>query len=263
MDHFVDERDYKLLEKDGYTFFVLMRIMGGNCKLLLSDHERLILCFTEPPFPVWIWTPEDATEEEMEKAYRLAKENSLFADGCSFNIKYELAEYFIKRATDDGRSLTISMNMYAYDCPEPLEPEGNTDGAIHCSGPEDLEELVHFQELFHKEIGIDQKDAAGYRADAEALISSGNMYFWKDAEGHNVASCAFQPNGNMASVNLVYTHPEYRRKHYAEHLVYQVTRIVKDKGYVPMLYTNADYVASNACYEKIGYVLRGKLCTVG
>jgi len=26
---------------------------------------------------------------------------------------------------------------------------------------------------------------------------------------------------------------------------------------------DADYVASNACYEKIGYVLRGKLCTIG
>lgn len=26
-----------------------------------------------------------------------------------------------------------------------------------------------------------------------------------------------------------------------------------------MLYTDADYVASNACYEKIGYVLRGKV----
>ena len=29
-----------------------------------------------------------------------------------------------------------------------------------------------------------------------------------------------------------------------------------------MLYTDADYAASNACYEKIGYVLRGKLCTI-
>ena len=29
-----------------------------------------------------------------------------------------------------------------------------------------------------------------------------------------------------------------------------------------MLYTNANYPASNACYQKIGYVLRGKLCTL-
>ena len=30
-----------------------------------------------------------------------------------------------------------------------------------------------------------------------------------------------------------------------------------------MLYTDADYKASNACYEKIGFILRGKLCTIG
>lgn len=45
-------------------------------------------------------------------------------------------------------------------------------------------------------------------------------------------------------------------------MVYQVTRRVSEMGYMPMLYTNADYRASNACYEKIGYTLRGKLCTV-
>jgi predicted GNAT family acetyltransferase len=67
----------------------------------------------------------------------------------------------------------------------------------------------------------------------------------------------------MASIGLVYTRDEYRRKHYAEHLVYQVSEIVSDLGYLPMLYTDADYVASNACYEKIGYILRGKLCTIG
>lgn len=32
---------------------------------------------------------------------------------------------------------------------------------------------------------------------------------------------------------------------------------------MPMLYTDADYAASNACCEKIGYMLKGKLCTIG
>lgn len=112
MDNFADERDQKQLEQDRYTFFVLRRILGGNCKLLLTDHARLIL-------------------------------------------------------------------------------------------------------------------------------------------------------GNMAAINLVFTRPEFRRKHYAQNLVYQVTKLARDAGYIPMLYTDADYAASNACYEKIGYVLRGRLCTIG
>ena len=62
MDNYVDERDYKLLEGDKYTFFVLRRIIDGPCKLLLSDHERLIICFSTEPFPTWIWTADDSTE---------------------------------------------------------------------------------------------------------------------------------------------------------------------------------------------------------
>ena len=38
---------------------------------------------------------------------------------------------------------------------------------------------------------------------------------------------------------------------------------VKEEGVRPILYADADCVASNAGYEKIGYVLRGKLCTIG
>ena len=262
MDTYVDERDYKILEADKYTFFVLKRIMGGECKLLLSDHERMILCFTGHPFPVWIWTADDASEEEMEKAYQLAKEKKLLTGEFHFNIKYSLAEYFIIRAAEDGLELKISTNMFAYDCLKPVKPKTEAEGEIYRCEMKDLEEVVEFLAVFHDEIGIDQKDINGYRKDAESFINTGNMYLWKDEKGRSVASCKYAPAGDMASINLVFTRPEYRRKHYAENLVYQVTKIVQDSGYTPMLYTNADYAASNACYEKIGYVLRGKLCTV-
>ena len=44
MDTYVDERDYKLLENEKYTFFVLKRIIGGECKLLLTDHDFVASC---------------------------------------------------------------------------------------------------------------------------------------------------------------------------------------------------------------------------
>ncbi|MBP3196870.1 MAG: GNAT family N-acetyltransferase [Butyrivibrio sp.] len=263
MDTFVDERDYKLLEADKYTFFVLKRIMSGECKLLLSDHSRLIICFTGHPFPVWIWMPDDVSDEEMVKAYQLAKENKLLTGEYRFNTKYALAESFIKQAAEEGAKMRIAANMFAYDCLNPIRPEAEADGGIYRCEMSDLEELTAFLDIFHKEIGIDQKDIDGYRKDAENFIHSGNMYFWKDSQGNSVASCKYAPLGEMASINLVFTRPEFRRKHYAQNLVYQITMKAKEMGYVPMLYTDADYVASNACYEKIGYVLRGKLCTVG
>ena len=262
MDNFVDERDYKILENDKCTFFVLGRIMGGKCELLLTDHERLIICLTSNPYPVWIWTPDEASEEDMERAYQLAAEHCLLNGEHRFNLKYDLASYFIKKAAEDNKKMSISRNMYAYDCHELVKPTVIADGSIHQCNSDDLDELADFLDLFHTETGIDQKDLESYRLDAETNINAGNMYFWKDKHGNNVASCKYGPNGNMASINLVYTRPEFRRKHYAENMVYQITKLVMDAGYIPMLYTDADYTASNACYEKIGYILKGKLCTV-
>ena len=128
---------------------------------------------------------------------------------------------------------------------------------------DDLDELVDFFEMFRDAVEIDKESREQYRIEAADSIRSGNTYFWKNASGKSVASCGWHPVNDMASIGLVYTRKEERRKHYAEHLVYQVTVIAKNAGYIPMLYTDADYAASNACYEKIGYVLRGKLCTIG
>ena len=263
MDHFVDERDYKLLEHDKYTFFVLGRIMGGKCELLLTDHEKLIICFSSHPYPVWIWTPDGAAEEEKEKAYALVRKNGLLANGHTFNMKYDLADYFIRRAAEDAAALSIKTNMFAYDCPTLKEPHIRADGEIHRCAPEDVEELVELMDLFHKETEVDQNSLEAYRRKAEEAIENGSHYLWRNAEGKNVAVCTVRPNGSLASIGLVYTREGYRRRHYAENLVYQASKMAKDAGYMPMLYTDADYVASNACYEKIGFTLQGNLCTIG
>ncbi|MBO4637501.1 MAG: GNAT family N-acetyltransferase [Clostridiales bacterium] len=262
MDNFVDERDYGLLGKDKYTFSVLSRIIGGECALRLSDHKELIMCFTGQPYPVWIWTPDNASEEEMERAYQTAKDNSLMDGEHRFNLKYELAHYFIKRAQKDGLDLSVTTNLFAYDCPLPVPPVSVTDGQIHKCTEEDVDILVDFFDMFHNAVVIDKESREQYRIYAQDGVKNGSLYLWKTSQGDFASSCCWHPVQDMASIGLVYTREEYRRRHYAEHLVYQVTRITQEAGFLPMLYTDADYVASNACYEKIGYILRGRLCTI-
>ena len=262
MDSFVDERDLGLLSKDKYTFSVMSRIIKEECELRLSDHEKLIICFTGQPYPVWIWIPDNAPEDLMERAYQTVKDNSLMDGDHRFNIKYELAEYFIDRAKKDGLNLSVSTNLFAYDCPSSIPPVSVVDGEIHLCTEEDVDILVDFFDMMHDAIGIDKESREQYRIYAEDGIKNGTVYFWKTSAGEYATSCSWHPANDMASIGLVYTREEQRRKHYAEHLVYQVTEIARSKGYLPMLYTDADYVASNACYEKIGYILRGKLCTI-
>ena len=262
MDSFVDERDFNLLSGDKYTFSVISRIIKEECELRLTDHEKIIICFTGQPYPVWIWTPDGAPEEEFERAYQIVKDNSLMDGNHRFNIKYVLASYFINRAKEDGLDLKVSTNLFAYDCPSAIPPSSVIEGEIHQCTEEDLDIVVDFFEMFHDAVEIDKESRERYRTYAEEAIKNCSFYFWKKDDGEFVTSCSWHPAGNMASLGSVYTREEFRRRHYAEHLVYEVTEIARKNGYMPMLYTDADYVASNACYEKLGYILRGKLCTI-
>ena len=177
MDGFANEKDQALLDQDKYTFFVLKRLLGGENTLLLTDHERLIICFSCDPFPVWIWNAPDATEEEMEKAFELCKEHGLMDGKHRFNVKYELAEYFIKRAAEDGINFAIETNMFAYDNPAPIAPNITCDGTLHQCVESDVDELVEFMDLFHREIGIDQQSLVSYRKTAEEDVRNGYLYF--------------------------------------------------------------------------------------
>ncbi|MBR6881233.1 MAG: hypothetical protein IKN14_09180, partial [Clostridiales bacterium] len=167
MDTYVDERDYKLLDQDKYTFSVMSRIIRGDLELCLTDHERLIICFSGQPYPVWIWTPDDASEADMEHAYQIAKENSFMDGGHHFNIKYELAEFFIKRAAEEGLDLKITTNLFAYDCPDPIAPASVIDGELHQCKEEDADVLVEFFDMFHTELNIDQESREKYKVYVE------------------------------------------------------------------------------------------------
>lgn len=262
MDKQIDERDLKLLENDKYTFAVLSKILNSSCRLTLTDHERLIICHSVHPYPVWIWTPDNISLEEKERAWRAVTEACPMTDGYRYNLKYDLADFFLAKAGEQGISAKIAVNMFAYDCPHPLAPKNAADGHLHLCTWDDLEEAAGIIKRFHEEIAADRFDDDGYLNKAKEFIKDSHLFFWKDNSNQTVANCSYMPNGDVASVSGVYTFPAYRRKHYAENLVYQVTRIVEGTGAMPMLYTDADYTASNACYEKIGYVLRGKLCTI-
>lgn len=260
MDNFINEKDYKLLEEDKYTFFVLKRIMDGKCNLLLSNHKDIIICFTESPYPVWIWTKDNISNEKMEYIYNLVKEKGLLNNKYRFNIKYELYKYFLNRSKEDNIDIKILVNMYAYDCINPIKPKENVLGNIHLCNESDIEEVINYLELFHNELGIDKKD--DYSLDAKEFIEAKNTYFWQNEDGKFVASARYVPNGALASISFVYTKKEYRRMHYAKNLVYEVTKLAMELGYTPMLYTDSNYIASNKCYEKIGYKLQGALCMI-
>lgn len=261
LERHADERDFKLLEEDRYTFAVLSRILPGPCSVTLTDHERFILCHSVSPYPVWLWTPDSLSDPEKQRAWEIANSTCPIAEGFRYNLKYDLADFFSAKAREQGVRVRISTNMFAYDCPAPIAPACPAEGHLYRCTEADIDTVASMILEFRESIGDARFDLPTCRQIAANHIAR-HFYFWKNPEGEPVACCSYHPNGNLASVGSVYTVPAHRRKHYAQQMVYEVTRIIADSGLTPMLYTDADYAASNACYEKIGYVLRGKLCTI-
>lgn len=263
MDCTVDERDFQRLATDRYTFSVLSRILRGPCDCIRTDHERLILCHSAKPYPVWIWTPDNISDDEKERAWQLTVRTLSPAEGYRFNLKYDLADYFMERARETGLRLHISTNMFACDCPAAIPPETPADGRLHVCTMDDAEEAADLIYQFHREIAADRISREDCARKAEEHISHSAFFLWKNGAGETAACCSYaRADENLGSVGSVYTKPAYRRKHYAQHMVYQVTRLIASKGLTPMLYTDADYSASNGCYQKVGYIVRGKLCTI-
>ena len=226
MDSFVNEKDFVLIKQDNYTFEVLRRILKGECLIIRSNHENLLLCHSESQYPVWIWTPDNVQYEVKNNAWELARDLCPLSDGYRYNLKYELAEYF-------------------YNCTK-----------------DDEAEAAAIIPYFYREIGEEEPSYEHCLEKVRYYIADNGFYFWKNNSGKTVACCSCKLNDRFALINSVYTFPNERRKHYAQNLVYRVTRKVSDMGYIPMLYTDADYKASNNCYENIGYILRGKICTI-
>lgn len=262
MDHHADERDFRLLERDCYTFAVLSRILPGPCTVTLTDHKRFILCHSIAPYPVWIWTPDDLSDAEKQRAWEIADNACPLSAGHTYNLKYDLADAFILKAREHGVNACILTNMLAYDCPIPVAPPQPAKGRLHRCTSGDTEAVAAMIYEFHQSVGDARFDMSTC-CEMAAHHIAGHFYFWKNEQEENVACCSFNPNAGLGCVGSVYTVPTHRRKHYAQQMVFEVTRIIAENGLTPMLYTDADYAASNACYEKIGYLLRGRLCTIG
>ena len=254
------EINLDLLKNDEYCFFVLSRILQGECRLTITDNKRIIVCHSCDPYPVWIWLPDDATVEEMEQAYVIARDH-FDIENHRFNMKYSLAEYIIRRATEDGLSLKIAINMLAYSCPNPIEPTKKVNGRCVPATSEDVELVASYMDTFHIDCKVDIMSKERYREKAKELIEDGRLFFWLDGDD-KVAMCSYGISGEKGSINNVFTRTDMRRKGYAANIVYQVTKIVEAQGKLPVLYTDADYAASNACYEGIGYIKQGSLCTL-
>lgn len=261
--------DTGLFAGDELTFAVLTAIVNNKCTFVMTDCDRFVICYSQEPFPVWVWTAEGITDTEKEEIWELCRKENILPGGAGkynitcYNMKYDLADFFVEKAKEEGMSMDITMNMLVYECFKTKKPVRQAAGRKQNMTENDLEDVAQFIWQFKQDVGTDIEDLPACREKARDLIGKENFFLWKNEEGSNVAMCNYNVEGGLARVGLVFCKHDERRKGYAENLVYEVTKLTIDKGFRPILYTNGDYAASNACYKKVGYEQKGSLCSVG
>ncbi len=253
--------DTKIFGQDELTFSVLTAIVNNKSAKVFTDGETVVICHSCNPWPVWAWVSQEVTKESLINAAEcLAKEFSP-EEGYAYNLSYELLEE-LKKINKVFRKVTIKTNMLTYRCDKILDVKKFCDGKARLATDTDIELLSRWECELHNDtegLGLNKEEC---RKKVEGMIHEKSLWVWENGQGELVAMTSGEVEGKYSKVASVYTLPEARRKGYALHLVHRVTKEILEKGSVPILYTDADYPASNECYKKVGYKQVGSLCSV-
>src|SRR5690606_19300246 len=129
------------------------------------------------------------------------------------------------------------------------------EGILRLADENDLEFVA--QGMYDFEIDTGLNDAPNKEKCYEAIrnrLPEKNIFLWED-KGKVVSMAAkSRPTQNGATVNLVYTPKELRKKGYATSCVAALSQHLLDSGYkFCSLFTDLANPISNSIYMKIGY----------
>ena len=251
---------FALHDDDAITFFVLARILSGPCAHIHTDGENVMICHSEGFYPVWVWCRDEDDTDAVAAVADCLKAHFPLEKGYRYNLSYGMLER-LRRADDAFAQMMIEFNMLSYRLDGLLPVSHPCDGNMEVASAADLDRLAqHWQaaiyEMEHRERPLDD-----CKTSLAEKIAAGQQFVWYDGGGRLAAMASCRAFECYGSIGGVYTLPEHRRRGYAMNLVHSVTARVMEDGFTPILYTDADYGASNACYQKIGYRQVGSLCT--
>lgn len=98
--------------------------------------------------------------------------------------------------------------------------------------------------------GISMEQAS---KDVDEYIATKKFYVLKNGDGKIVCMAGYKLLDEQARIGHVYTPKEERKKGYAANLIYQITKMLLEEGFVPLLYTDYNYIPSNRAYINAGY----------
>ena len=244
MNHFNSEKS---------MFYYLPLIAEGE-KSISFQTDSYWIAKSDKDYPTWIWTKDNITKEEVEELKELIKKYFLTPGKNSFNSKKEIweelsKEYRIERA----------MEMGYLECRQ-LSNIAIGEGFIDHPNYGDKIKLAKFWQDFKKFMNPKKEyNFTDCLKEVEQWYETDRFYVWRNKQGKVVSMACYDLQDNIAKISHVYTPEEERNKGYCQSLIYELTKQLLKKNYLPMLYTDYGYQPSNYAYQKVGYKNKGNL----
>lgn len=251
-----------ILKDDAITFSVLISILQGMCNDVYTDGENIVICYSNPPYPVWVWC-RDIEEGHIREICECLKENFPIEKGFCYDLEEKLLERLkIKDQYFNDAEILYGLLSYRLDKLNDIPPA--LDGHMEIAEEKDTEYLIKLWKDFEYEAeGIEFDDELCRKTIMERIADK-KLFVWVNNQGQITAMASrWGGDENYCKIASVYTLPEFRRKGYALNLVHGICKEIISDGLTPILYTDEGYYASNECYKKIGFYKVGNLVKAG
>lgn len=250
-----------LLKQDAITYSVLIKILQGECAHIFTDMKNSIVCHSGSPWPVWTWCRDVEDREAVAQIAGCLKENFPVEQDFDCILSYALLEKL--RETDAYfQTVNRGMGLLSYRLDHLRDINHSCGGSMGFVREGDIPSLIGVWQDMHMEMEGRSFTPEHCERSIRRRVEEKSLFAWRNDAGNIVALTGRGDQEGYGKITSVYTLPEYRRKGYAINLVHGVTKTILQDGLIPILYTNADYAASNACYQKIGYTLVGQLTSI-
>lgn len=248
------------LINDQVTYSVLIKILNNTCQKIFTDNKCVVICHSNPPYPVWIYT-NDLSEKSVNKIANCIKANFAFENGFNIILSDELLK---KLQTYDEyfANVKLKMPLLSYRLDQINTINYPVLGKVLPAKENDFEFLTDLYADMVFEMEGFKFDKATCAKKIKQHFQDKDLFTFINEKGEIVATTACIKENKFAKISMVYTLPDKRRKGYAINLVHALCKDAVKKGLTPILYTDGSYEASNDCYKKIGFYKVGTLLNV-
>lgn len=248
----------KEFQKDKYKFNIILKNLTSPELDLYSDEEDYIICRGSKNWPTWIWTKDNFNRSKISELEELIKKYLTDNVKDKFTCKKELYDILCEREFSNlNKDDYFEMGFLI--CTETKKPK-HCDGILSKPNEKDIETLIKYwyddniEMNSARPITIEQA-----QKDVDEFMKDDNFYLLRNAESKIVCMASYSVAEGQAKISHVYTPVEERKKGYAANLIYFMTNDILEKGLVPLLYTDYNYIPSNKAYINAGYEPEGIL----